>query len=154
MEKLNDGWFKIQRNNGQIRDIKKSDLQLSKEPPKKYTWRTVRYHVAENPPSFYDNIGIVGFPTRLFKNLDRESKDYAHPFAKLVEELWPGDWRNKLEILNVAIKKHNIDSKPQQPVKEADEDEWWMFWGIIILAEKIGAGGVLRLYDKTPKIIQ
>ena len=39
-------------------------------------------------------------------------------------------------------------------MKEANQGEWWTFWGIIILAAKVGVGGVTCLYDKTPKIIE
>ena len=39
-------------------------------------------------------------------------------------------------------------------MKQCSKDEWWIFWGIIIIDAKAGVGGITHLYDKSPKVIK
>ena len=46
---------------------------------------------------------MIGFKTSDFNNTNPNDDDYNHPFFKLINFLWPGDWREQLSKLNGAI---------------------------------------------------
>ena len=133
----------------------KKQLWLSKEPNPKFKWNVVRDHVAENPPSEYTHHGIAGFDPLLYNYTKVKSPDYQFPYGRSIEQLWPGVWRNQMENMNVKIEKDN--SKLANHIRRimmCTEDEWWKIWGIIILAAKLGFGGISKLYDKDAKLIE
>lgn len=114
-------------------------------------------HVAPNPPTTYNKGGVVeggvgGFEAESFNNTDAKSENYNHPFARLLESLWPGDWREQLKKMNDGIKELNCKPRPRV-FKECTEDEWWKIWGIIIFASKVGKGGLDHLYNKSQKVL-
>jgi hypothetical protein len=147
--------FTIEWDRGGTQDVRKSHLQLVYEKETTYFWKTVTDHAADNPPSNYQTHGLVGFQFSSFSNLERESDNYAYPFAKLVESLWPGNWRDQIGKVNASIELYNREKKPNREIKELTDDEWWTFWGIVIIAAKVGNGGVTHLYDtKVPVIAQ
>lgn len=113
----------------------------------------MRDHEPENPPSKYNKVGVVGFNANGFNNIDIKSEDYDYPFARLLEHLWPGDWRVQLRKMNDAIKEANKSLPTRKHAKECSEDEWWTIWGIIIFAAKAGKGGISFVYNKTQKIL-
>jgi len=59
-------------------------------------------------------------------------------------KLWPGNWREQLKKLNAAIDEANKKARSRK-IQQVDEDEWWSLWGIIILAAKVGKGGVTHV---------
>ena len=71
----------------------------------------------------------------------------------LLQALWPGDWEAQRKQLNAKIDEVNETESPQRIVKHVDEDEWWTFWGVIIFAAKVGAGGLTHLYAKGHNVI-
>ena len=113
----------------------------------------MRDHEPENPPSKYSKVRVVGFNAEIFNNIDTKSDDYDYPFARLLEYLWPGDWRVQLGNMNDAIKEANKNLPTQKHEKECSEDEWWTIWVIIIFASKAGKGGISFLYNKKQKIL-
>jgi hypothetical protein len=124
--------------------VEKKYLRLRKETGQTYTWKVVGDHIAPNPPTKYDQCGVIDFSMKDFSKQPGDP-DYNHPFARLVEALWPGEWREQLAKMNEALR--------QDPSlgKECTEDEWWTFWGILILAAKLEKGGVDALFDKGKK---
>lgn len=152
---IDDKLFTIEWDRGGMQDVRKSHLVLVYEKQKIYSWKTVADHVADTPPSKYQTHGLVDFHFSSFSNLDRESDNYAYPFAKLVETLWPGNWRDQMGKVNASIEIFNREKKPNRVIKELTDDEWWTFWGIVIIAAKVGNGGVTHLYNtKVPVIAQ
>ena len=113
----------------------------------------MRDHTPENPPSTYTDTGVVGFNAETFNNIDTKSEDYDFPFMRLLERLWPGDWRVQLGKMNDAIKESNKKLTARKHAKECSEDEWWIIWGVIIFAAKAGKGGISFLYNKSQKIL-
>ena len=146
--------YKIEWDDGETCEARKTQLKLVQTTSKVYSWKVVEDHVADNQPTAYNDIGVVGFKSSSFNNLNRKSPTYDHPYAKLLLALWPGDWRAQLKKLNDAIDKFNREHRPARTQKHCSEDEWWKFWGIIIFAAKAGVGGVTHLYDRDKKVIE
>jgi hypothetical protein len=124
--------------------VEKKFLRLRKDTGQTYRWKVVADHVAPNPPTKYESHGVINFSMKDFNNKP-DDPDYNHLFARLVEALWPGEWREQLAKMNEGLR--------QDPSlgKEATEDEWWTFWGILIFAAKVEKGGVDALFDKGHK---
>ena len=110
--------------------------------------------MAENPPSEYNHHGIAGFDPSLFNNTEVKSKDYSHPFGRSIEQLWPGVWRDQLAKMNIKMEEDSKLAIRIRRVNMCTEDEWWIIWGIIILPAKLGFGGITKLYDKNPRLIE
>jgi hypothetical protein len=68
--------------------------------------------------------------------------------------MWPGDWRKQKDKLNAKLREENKTGKYQRVMQEADDDEWWNFWGIIFSATVFGVGGVENLYDKSKEAVK
>ena len=69
--------------------------------------------------------------------------------------LWPGDWPAQLRYMNCKIRASNDETKNASHrapsarvrcVKEVSEQKFWIFWGLIIVAQIIGRKG--DLWDK------
>ena len=61
--------------------------------------------------------------------------------------LWPGDWQAQLKYMNCRIRVSNKEKKNVSPwassarvrcIKEVLEQEFWVFWGLIIVAQIMG----------------
>jgi hypothetical protein len=144
-EVCGDGVFRIEWDDDTLScRVEKKHLLLQKGFDQTYRWKVVRDHVAPNPPTAYQKNGVIDFSMKAFSKTP-EDDGYDHPFARLVEALWPGEWREQLEKMNDVLR--------QDPSygKECTEDEWWTFWGILILAAKVEKGGVDALFDKGHK---
>ena len=105
--------------------MEKKHLRLRKETGKTYKWKVVKDHIAANPPTKYEQAGVINFSMKDFSKQPNDP-DYNYPFARLVEDLWPGEWREQLAKLNEGLR-----SNPSLG-KVVTEDEWWTFWGILI----------------------
>jgi hypothetical protein len=105
-------------------------------------------HTALNPPTKYDSqkLGKLDFSFAQF-DIQPDDPRYNHPFFRLVEALWPGDWREQLGNMNDYIRQH------ERNIKAATESEWWTFIGILIFAAKVKRGGIKNLFDKEKKLI-
>ena len=80
--------------------VEKKHLRLRKETGKTYKWKVVKDHIAANPPTKYEQAGVINFSMKDFSKQPNDP-DYNYPFARLVEDLWPGEWREQLAKLNV-----------------------------------------------------
>ena len=64
--------------------------------------------------------------------------------------LWPGDWRAQLKCMNSRIRAINQQkkrgSRRVRGMNEVSEQEFWIFWGLIIVARVMGQKG--NLWDK------
>ena len=135
-------------------EAKKKQLRLSKEPDKLYKWEVIRDNEPRNPPSSYEKHGVIDFEASKFATTDRDSDLYDYPYGRLLEALWPGDWRKQKEMLNASMEKTNIEMKQPRKIKPATDEEWWRFIGIILFAAKAGNGGVNHLYDKSEQVLK
>lgn len=147
IDECDDGFFMIEWDNDALPDsrVEKKHLRLQKGVSTTYVWEFVENHVADNPPTEYERHGVIGFSAKGF-HADVEDDNYDHPFAKLVEQLWPGDWREQLSNLNKHIR---LEKKSTKQVKD---DEWWTFWGIMAFAAGAGVGGEEKLFDRKQKL--
>lgn len=75
--------------------VEKKYLRLRKETGQTYHWKVVADHIAPNPPTKYEQHGVIDFSMKDFSK-PPDDPDYNHPFARLVEALWPGEWREQL----------------------------------------------------------
>jgi hypothetical protein len=154
---LPDKRYTIEWDDGVTCEMKKSKLKLAKEPPQKFKWVVVEDHIAENPPSSYGECGLIGFDFNDFREINNKVSDgYNNPFGRLVEELWPGSWREQLKTLNAAIEVWNEDpaNRKKKSVNPVSDDEWWVFWGVVLVAAPAGKGGISALYDTGSQILK
>ena len=147
IDEPNDGFYLIEWDDADLPDcvVEKKHLRLQKGLSETYVWKFVENHFADNPPTEYKKHGLINFSSKGFdKDVINNTKSdmYDHPFAKLVDQLWPGDWRDQLSKLNKHIQTEC------KGVKQVGTDEWWNFWGIMIFAAGAGVGGEDKLWDK------
>lgn len=102
IEEVEDGVYLIEWDDEHLPDsrVEKKLLRLQKGLTETYIWEFVENHVADNPPTEYRKHGVIGLssPRGFEPQITPEHEDYDHPFAKLVEQLWPGDWRRSSRI--------------------------------------------------------
>jgi hypothetical protein len=147
IEECEDNIYLIEWDNDALPDsrVEKKNLQLQSGDSKTYVWKFVEDHVSENPPTEYNRHGVIGFSASGF-HAEFGDDNYDHPFAKLVEQLWPGNWRDQISNLNKHIQLE------EKSVKTVTDDEWWTYWGIIAFAAGAGVGGEEKLFDKKQKL--
>jgi len=90
--------------------MEKKCLRLQKETGQMYQWVVIADHVAPNPPTKYEQVGVVDFSMKDFNAMPGDD-DYNHPFARLVEALWPGDWRKQLAKMNTHLRANKCLGK-------------------------------------------
>ena len=99
----------------------------------------------------YTNIGLAGLDfERCFseESIKSKNKDYDFPFLKLLQALWPGEWRQQLDRLNSYIENdYNKNRVSKRRMSSISEKEWWTFIGILIGASPLGKGGNRNLFD-------
>jgi hypothetical protein len=153
IDQVEEGFYLIEWDDVDLPDsrVEKKHLRLQKGISETYVWKFVENHVADNPPAEYQKHGVIGLSSERFDDpniLNYEDPDYDHPFAKLVEQLWPGDWRSQLSNLNKHIQTEC------KGIKQIDNDEWWTFWGIMAFAAGAGKGGEEKLWDTKQALFQ
>ena len=79
--------------------------------------------MADNPPTMYNDFGVVNFGVEDFNIINPKKGGYNHPFFRLLLSLWPGDWEEQLKKMNAAIRINNAGKEPQNQTKECTEDE-------------------------------
>jgi hypothetical protein len=140
--------------------VEKKHLRLQTGRTETYTWKFVEHHKVDNPPTEYRKHGLIGLSSKglevppTIPNKDNPEEplpnpEYDHPFARLVEQLWPGDWHDQLSNLN----KH-IDTETKGIIKQVDTNEWWTFWGIMAFAGGAGVGGEEKLWKKEVELLK
>jgi hypothetical protein len=100
------------------------------------------------PEEYQDAIGLLDFNfTESFAPASSGSnKAYNYPYLKLLQKMWPGDWKQQLQQLNLKIAADNAKSD-RQSVNQVSQREWWVFIGVIISAGPHCKGGV-KLWEK------
>jgi hypothetical protein len=100
-----------------------------------------------------EQIGICGFDFNEtpVKCGNRNSQQRIN-FLALIIHMWPGDWKSQLQRLNLRIRLENKLKKATtrygrpKIVKEISEREFWVWWGLILMARLEGRQG--NLWDK------
>jgi hypothetical protein len=113
-----------------------------------FVWSLVPDSEADTPVEYVGN-GLIGFNfTDSFKHpTGREANTF--PYLRLLQKLWPGDWKQQLWQLNSKITvTNNSASNGRQKINAVSEREWWVFIGILISAGPQGKGGI-NLWEKS-----
>lgn len=84
IEELNKRRYKIDQDDESTTKASKLEFKLAQEPSKLYKGNVAKDHKAENPPTTYSKIGVAGFNSSLFDNLDRGSGGYHYPYMKII----------------------------------------------------------------------
>jgi hypothetical protein len=95
---------------------------------------------------YADGIGLAGFNfPESFKpppSTGEASCDW--PYLKLLQSMWPGDWKQQLRQLNLRVAAENAtnsNKKNWRNMHPISQQEWWVFVGILISAGPHGKGG-------------
>jgi hypothetical protein len=74
---------------------------------------------------------------------------YSYPYIKLLQKMWPGNWKQQLRQLNIKISTVNASNgnKNIREIHAVSEYEWWVFIGILISAGPHDRGGI-KLWAK------
>jgi hypothetical protein len=134
-----------------LEEQKPQQLQLvDRNETEYYVWNLVKDSEPvpyTAPEEYTDGIGLCGFDFPEEFNL-QSGKAYAFPYLKLLQKMWPGDWKLQLKQLNIKIAAdNNAMAGKKQRIKLVSEQEWWVFIGIIISAGPQGKGGS-KLWEK------
>ena len=71
--------------------------------------------------------GVLQFDGKKIK--DRKAGDESAPLLELFMMLWPGNWKQQLQQMNIEIKGRA--SRRQRVYHPISEQEFWIFVGII-----------------------
>ena len=123
----------------------------SKEPALYWKVRQDIKPDASNTILEFNQIGVVSFP---FDNRTERSglRNALHRinFLDLLIHLWPGDWKEQLKKMNIRIRLSNnvlkINGRGNKRVKyinEISEHEFWVWWGLVIVARQFGRLGTI-----------
>ncbi|GFH47221.1 hypothetical protein CTEN210_08413 [Chaetoceros tenuissimus] len=105
-------------------DVKKTDVQM--------------------PVEYFKKLGILDFD---FKKVPEKSdgKNNRINMLHLLMHLWPGDWKERLIVLNERICENNKQLKEKQRNAKTDQPispyEFWCFFGIMLVARIEGLAG-------------
>lgn len=76
-----------------------------------FEWKIVSDSSPDRPPTPFQEHGVIGFDFNEFEpakiHLDEGDPHYNFPFLRLLEHLWPGNWRDHLHNLNCHIEREN-----------------------------------------------
>jgi hypothetical protein len=118
-----------------------------------YVWKLVVDSEPEDgtqPEEYNDGIGLCDFDfSEAFKPPTGDD-GYAYPYLKLLQKMWPGDWKQHLRQLNIKATAENaahISRKNWRNIQPVSEQDWWIFIGILISAVPHGKGGI-KLWEK------
>jgi hypothetical protein len=126
-------------------------LMLVTQNAEEYVWDLVEDSEPEPetvPGEYSDGIGLCGFDfTEAFAArpvAPGSNKVYEYPYLKLLQKMWPGDWRHQLRQLNIKVAAENLlnsNNKNRRDIHLVSEQEWWVFIGVLISAGPQGKGG-------------
>ena len=123
-----------------------------------FTWTVIEDIKQSDVPTNeqFHQIGIAQFDfTKMSKSHGARRQYKRIDFLDLLMHLWPGDWRAQLTYMNSRIRASNNEKKNAtrrassarvRVVKEVSEQEFWIFWGLIIVGRIMGRKG--DLWDK------
>ena len=120
-----------------------------------FKWKVRDESYPENPVQPFNEHGVVGFKFTGFDEaklklkqtddeklrIKKDRTEHHYPFLRLLQHLWPGDWRAQLRNLNVHIDTQNAKANSKKRISLVSESKWWVWWGIAIAAGPIGKGG-------------
>lgn len=127
------------------------------------TWKVCRDSVPNVPISENKNLGVREINWENLKNLSeklkrssasasstfrsptKKKKKLPTPYLDLFLSLWPGDWQQQLQQMNLLIQK-NIEScrknkKGTRNVREVTPNDFFVFIGIIVISASAQTGG-------------
>jgi hypothetical protein len=105
-------------------DIGKTILVEHKKSKTTWKWTLVEDHIPDKPTIEFEQVGLRGFD---FENLS------DHPAADVFFELWPGDYRQHLRVLNLWVAERNADIRDRRKiVKEVTHREYHHFLAILL----------------------
>ena len=116
-------------------------------------WKVIS-NVSNSQSVFQNEFEEVGVKDFDFANTTEwHKRNKRTNFLDLLIHLWPGDWREQLRRLNLRIRLDNRVKKQAgrmrypRLIKEISENEFWIFWGIMLSARTYGRKGG-NLWDK------
>ncbi|CAB9530215.1 unknown protein [Seminavis robusta] len=141
----------IVRFNNSQRLVEKSSQMLVQvwEVPS-YTWKIVEDSEPDDETEIqeYDVVGLCGFDFKQFSDEVVEetidTADYAYPYLKLLQTLWPGDVKRQLEMINKQVDVENEErkkKKAKQLINPVTMHDFWKFIGVLISAGAFRLGG-------------
>lgn len=130
--------WKVRLNSGQEKNftshqLKRQDGQGIRE----FVWKVVDTHYPDENNFDYDQIGVVGFDFGMFEEgIDCEAPDYKYPFAELFLHLFPGNARDVVRRMNIAVREDNAKNSRKKNVKEFSLGEVMRGFGVLLYAGK------------------
>ena len=120
-----------------------------------YVWNLISESVPVGvEPEEYGDIGLTNFSFDQFSAASKAQDDMQeeHPYQRLLEKMWHGDWRQQKSQVNARIKvvnklPANVRNKNYRKIELMSDHEWWMMHGIILSAAAFGKGGS-QLWEK------
>ena len=133
-------------DNGETEMLAYQSMKLvGSEATPPYVWRLIDKSQPEEPVMEYHNCGLIDFDFEEVSGVQVElsNNEYDFPYMKLLQKLYPGDWRQQLRQLNKWIESNNVKraARKQRKYNLVSQSEWWIFHGILIAAGPEGAGG-------------
>jgi hypothetical protein len=127
--------------------------------PTPYVWNIVEKSEPNKVAEKYRDVGLIGFDFDEFdaEKSAKKSPTYRYPYLRLLQKLWPGDWRMQLRQLNERLDFLNKESREKalekgktnrRMISHVSENEWWKFIGILVAAAAFRVGGGELLFEK------
>ena len=142
--------------------VQESDHRGPGKARKSYLKWTVREDVKADDiapgKKEFEQVGVTGIDWQKHDDIrcGPKNKNKRKNFLELLIHLWPGDWREQLKQLNVRIRKENKDKERNgrlraraKLMKEISEREFWIFFGLMIVARTFGRDG--EIWDSTTR---
>lgn len=121
------------------------------------TWVTICESIPDTNIIEYDKLGIRSMDFRKFHILDNKLRSFAineklpTPFLDLFLILWPGDWRQQQNRMNIFLERNNKNNEKNKNnariINPITEHEFFVFLGILIVACPSGRGGKLLFQE-------
>jgi hypothetical protein len=136
-KKLGFKW-KVRLDSGQEKLFTSHQLKRQDgEGIRKYVWKVVETHFPDENNFDYDQIGVVGFDFNMFEeSIDCGAPDYKYPFAELFLHLFPGNPKDVVRRMNIAVRENNAKDRSKKDIKEFSLAEVMRGFGVILYAGK------------------
>ena len=109
------------------------------------TWKVrgdVKKHTEKENVEFNKQIVIRGFNFEKKNECAADGKNPRINFLNLLIKLWPGDWKENLKKLNESVDDANSNRATRaQKIHRASQKEFWVFFGILLIARIEGVQG-------------
>jgi hypothetical protein len=105
-------------------DIGKTIIVEHKKSKMTWKWTLTEDHIPDKSTIEFEQVGLRGFD---FENLSDS------PAADVFFELWPGDYRQHLRVLNLWVAEHNAGIRDRRKtIKEVTHREYHHFLAILL----------------------